>query len=101
MRFRTRLALLLMAACAVIGIVGAGSAFAATPAAGFAVSDWSTANANGGGVGPVGIAADPNSTSEIYVMNYARGTLYKYSAATGGVEGPAHRVSASGAYGAE
>ena len=101
MRFRTRLALLLMAACAVIGIVGAGSAFAATPAAGFAVSDWATGMVNTGpnGVGPVGIAADPNSTSDIYVTNYASGTLYKYSAATGGVEGPAHQVSVSGAYG--
>ena len=87
---------------AVLALAGASSAFGATSAPGYAVSDWATGMANTGfnGVGPVGIAADPNSIHDIYVMNYASGQLYKYNDAAGGVEGPAFRVSTGNFYGA-
>ena len=55
--------------------------------------------ANNGAVGPVGVAADPNSPNDIYVTNYATGTLYRYDSTTGGIEGPAHQVSPLGLYG--
>lgn len=81
-------------AFAVLAIVGASSAFGATAAPGYAVSDWATGMANTGsfGVGPVGVAADPNSIHDIYVMNYASSRLYKYNDAAGGVEDATHFV---------
>ncbi len=70
----------------VVATVFSSSAFGATPAPGFSVIDWVTAVANGGAVGPVGVAADPNSIHDIYVMNYASGRLYRYTDTLGGVE---------------
>ena len=82
-------------------LFGTSIAFAQTVAPGYAVTNWATGMANGGyfGVGPVGVAADPNSPNDIYVMNYASGLLYKYDAALGGVEGPAHLVSLTSDFG--
>lgn len=85
-------------AFALLAVFGASSALGATAAPGYAVSDWVTGATNSG-VGPVGIAADPNSTHDIYVTNYRSGTLYKYTDTAGGVEGPAHQVSTLGIYG--
>ena len=102
MRRRLRgLGCVLALAFAVLGVFGASSAFGATAAPGYAVSDWATgmANQGPGGVGPVGIAADPNSIHDIYVMNYAAGLLYKYTDAAGGVEGPAFLVSTGSFFG--
>ncbi len=86
--FRRPICVLQALLLVVVGAFVSSNAFAATPAAGFNVIDWMTSAANTGwfGVGPVGIAADPNSVHDIYVMNYVTGQLYKYNDAVGGVE---------------
>ena len=54
-------------AFAVLAVFGATSAFSATAAPGYAVTNWVTGAANTGffGVGPIGIAADPTVTVQV------------------------------------
>src|SRR3954463_9322196 len=78
----------LILTAAVVMLAGASSmaasAYAATAAPGYAVTDWATGFGFGGAVGPIGFAV---RGTDIFGGDYAAGRLYKFDQATGGAVG--------------
>lgn len=87
-----------LAAVITTALLTAGSAAAFTAAPGYAATVFASGfpNQGPGGVGPVGLAFD--TSNQLYVMDYANGTLYRFGP-SGGVAGDPGTVVGTPGYG--